>query len=515
MSNNEKKIGDGLKKAGGAMGKVLRLLHIRPIEGGLEVTDQLLRLAYFDGTVWQFRAVRIEPGVSESGKIKDEFAFAAALAALRSQIPELANKESAMNVIISLGAASIYNQIFNLPLITGSNFETAVKLNLQMSSSVIAAEAYSGWEVISRNEAAGRVEVLGAFADRSVVDAMTGALFSAGFVVTAVESKALAIARMMREYGSGLDPEKSYLVAIIDDSGLDFIIVRHGRLCFEYMDPWRDIADKKGEITLDRFKHAFALDLRQVVNFYRQHWTDPLAAIGLSGDTFVVEARSVIEATEPMLVFSLEDALGGSVPNAWIVALGSGLRGATVRNKDHEITFLGGGAKKLFENSKVINFLSFWRVAVPVVLAILLGVFIVTNVFLQTTESNDATYSASIVSVGAGTAKEMTDLVAQANAFNNSVAMIASTEASPTLRYSLISAIANAASATGVVVTRITLQSDTQPILVAGQATSESAILAFKSAIEQVPNFDSVNLPLAGVQGSGSSFSFSMTFSEK
>ena len=109
--------------------------------------------------------------------------------------------------------------------------------------------------------------MLGAFADRAIVDTMTGALFSAGFVVTAVESKALAIARMMREYGSGLDPEKSYLVAIIDDSGLDFIIVRRGKLCFEYMDPWRDIADKKGEITFDRFKHAFALDLRQVIEF--------------------------------------------------------------------------------------------------------------------------------------------------------------------------------------------------------------------------------------------------------
>jgi hypothetical protein len=515
MSNNEKKIDKGLRKVGGAMGKLLQFLHIRPVQGGLEITDQLLRLAYFDGTVWQFRAVRIEPGVSEGGKIKDEFAFAAALAALRSQIPELANKENTMNVIISLGAASIYNQIFNLPLITGGNFETAVKLNLQMSSSVIAAEAYSGWEVISRSETTGRVEVLGAFADRAIVDAMTGALFSAGFVVTAVESKALAIARMMREYGSGLDPEKSYLVAIIDDSGLDFIIVRRGRLCFEYMDPWRDIADKKGEITLDRFNHAFALDLRQVVNFYRQHWTEPLAAIGLSGDTFVVEARAVIEATEPMLVFLLEDALGGTVPNAWIVALGSGLRGAVTGNKDREITFLGTGAKRLFENSRILNFLSFWRVAVPVVLAVLLGVFVIADIFLQTTENNDATYSASIISVGAGTNKEMADLVSLANAFNNSVAMISSTEASSNSRYAIINVISSAAAASNITITRITLQSDSEPILVAGQATSEDSILAFKSAIEQTPNFGAVNLPLAGIQGSGSSFSFSMTFSEK
>lgn len=514
MSNNEKKIGDGLRKIGGAMDKLLRFLHIRPVTGGLEVTDQLLRLAYFDGTAWQFRAVRVEPGVLDGGKIKDEFAFAAALASLRSQIPELANKNGTMNVIVSLGAVSIYNQIFNLPLIAGEGFETAVRLNLQMSSSAVAAEAYSGWEIISRNEAAGRVEVLGAFADRAIVDAMTGALFSAGFVVTAVESKALAIARMMREYGSAIDPAKSYLIAIIDDSGLDFIIVRRGRLCFEYMDPWRDIADKKGEITLDRFKHSFALDLRQVVNFYRQHWTEPLAAIGLSGDSLVAEARAVIETTEPTLVFLLEDGLGGTVPNAWIVALGSGLRGAASGSKDREITFLGGGAKRLFENSRVLNFLSFWRVAVPVVLAILLGVFVLADVFLQTTENNDATYSASIVSVGAGTNKEMSGLVSQANIFNSSVAMIASTEPSNP-RYAMIETISNAAAASGIVITHITLQSDTEPISVSGQAQSEDAILAFKSTIEQIPNFTSADLPLAGIQGSGSSFTFSMTFSEK
>ena len=206
----------------------MRFLRIRPITGGLEVTDQLLRLAYFDGGTWQFCATRIEPGVSEGGKIKDEPAFLAALAALGSQVPKFAEKDSVMNVVVSLGAASIYNQIFNLPFLTGENFTTAMKLNLQMTSSVNAAETYSGWEIINRNEASGRIEILGAFADRAMVDTMTNTLFLAGFVATTVESKALAVARMMREYGSGIDLKKSYLIAIIDDSGLDFIIVRPG-----------------------------------------------------------------------------------------------------------------------------------------------------------------------------------------------------------------------------------------------------------------------------------------------
>ncbi len=514
MSNNEKKLG-GLKRVKNIAEKVMRFLRIRPIVGGLEITDQLIRLAYFDGAAWQFRAVRIEPGVSEGGKIKDDFAFAAALAALRSQIPELAKKNSTMNVVVSLGAAPIYNQIFDLPLIKGENFETAVRLNLQMSSLVDAAETYSGWEMINQNESTGRAEVLGAFADRAMVNAMTGALFSAGFVATAVESKALAIARTMREYRSGFGSEKSYLVATIDDSGLDFAIIRRGKLCFEYMSPWRDIADEKGEITLEKFKQAFTLNLRQVMNFYRQHWTDPVQAIGLSGDALMAEARTVIEAVEPMPAFLLEDVLGGTVPNAWIAVLGSGLRGAAPRSKDREITFLGEGARELFENNMVLDFLSFWRVTIVVVFGILLCVFIFTNIFLGTTENNIATSLASITSAGADTKKEMADLMSKAVSFNKSVAMIATEETSSTLRYALVNAISSAASKSNITITRITLQSDDKPILVAGQAQSEDAILAFKSSIEQMSNFGPVNLPLAGIQGSGNSFSFSMTFSEK
>jgi hypothetical protein len=400
-------------------------------------------------------------------------------------------------------------------LITGESFNTAMRLNLQMSSSVEATEAYSGWEVINRNESTGRVEVLGAFADRAMVDAVTNVLFSAGFVTVAVESKALAVARTLREYGSGIDFEKPYLAAIIDDSGLDFIILRHGRLCFEYMSPWRDIMDEKGEITLSKFKQAFTLNLHQVVNFYRQHWTKPITAIGISGEFFVDDARAVIGETEPMPVFLLEDSFNGAVPGAWIVALGSGLRAAMPRNKDKEITFLGAGAKELFENSSVLDFLSFWRVAVPVVFGILVAAFVVTDIFLQTTENSAATYSASVISVGANTKREMADLVSQANAFNGSVGMIASVESSLVPRYALLNTISSAAADNNVTITRITLQTDAAPIMVSGQAQSEDAILAFKSSMEHLSNFGSISLPLEGIQGNGTSYSFSVTFSEK
>ena len=375
MSNNEGKIEKGLRETSSMVNRLLRVLRIRPVTGGLEVTDQLFRLAYFDGSTWQFRAIRIEPGICEGGRIKDKAAFNSALASLRSQVPELVRKNSTMNVVVSLGATSMYNQILSLPLVKGEGFGTAVRLNLQMSSPTDMAQVYSGWEIINRDESVGRAEVLGAFADRSIVDEMTKALFDVGFMAVAVESKAFAIARVVREYGPGFDQKKSYIIAIIDDSGLDFLIIRNGRLCFEYMNPWQDIADEKGTVTIEKFTQAFTLGLRQVLNFYRQHWRDPVAGIGLSGESLVAESSAAIEAMESIPIFLLEDAIGRAVPDTWIGAFGSGLRGVASRSKDREITFLGEGAKELFENSRILDFLSFWRVAVPVVFSVLLLVF--------------------------------------------------------------------------------------------------------------------------------------------
>ena len=105
--------------------------------------------------------------------------------------------------------------------------------------------------------------------------------------------------------------------------------------------------------------------------------------------------------------------------------------------------------------------------------------------------------------------------MAQATVVNNSVAMISSIESSSTSQYALIGTITDAASKNNVTLTRVTLQSDGTPILVAGEAQDEAAISTFKSAIEQTPGFTSVDLPLQGIQSSGSQYTFSMTFSGK
>ena len=65
---------------------------------------------------------------------------------------------------------------------------------------------------------------------------------------------------------------KSYLLLDIDNSGIDFLIIRKGKLYFEYASRWNDLADQKGQIYVTKFKEALEADMRQVMNFYTQHW---------------------------------------------------------------------------------------------------------------------------------------------------------------------------------------------------------------------------------------------------
>jgi len=63
--------------------KLLSLLRVRVVAGGLEISDQVLRLVYFDGKVLQMAAVVLGPGVMEKGAIKDATAFVDALHAVK------------------------------------------------------------------------------------------------------------------------------------------------------------------------------------------------------------------------------------------------------------------------------------------------------------------------------------------------------------------------------------------------------------------------------------------------
>ena len=123
---------------------ILSFLRVRAVTGGLEISDQVLRLVYFNKKGGETAAVRLEPGILENGVVKNPEAFKAALALLRSKVAEIHAPSQKINVVVSLGSVNIYSQVFNLPVLQGADLEKAIELNVQMLSPIDIAQAYSG-----------------------------------------------------------------------------------------------------------------------------------------------------------------------------------------------------------------------------------------------------------------------------------------------------------------------------------------------------------------------------------
>jgi hypothetical protein len=491
--------------------KLLSFLRIRALAAGLEVSDQVLRFVYSDRGKWKTEAVRLAPGVLSKGVIKDAPAFAAALQGLRAKLPIARRKGKKMNVIVSLSSVNMYSQVFTLPLMEGEDLDKAINLNIQMVSPVDVSHVYYDWQFLGRDDVSLRSEIATAFVGKGIVDTMVQALYAAGFVTVGVESRALALVRILREKGTGMDVSKSYLLLDIDNSGIDFLIVRKGMLYFEYANQWADIADEKGQVSVAKFEEMLAASLRQVMNFYTQHWPEPLAGIIFSAVAFREEAEHAVKESTSLPIIPFTLSMDEPIPPEWSVAFGCALRGSNANLKDKEINLSGEEALDTFHEEQLLNFMSLWRVLVPAVLGFLIIILFLADSFLNTIRSGIESQAA--FTHQGSESSEIAALEASSTAFNQSVALVSGTEAQINRNYLMIGDIDDMAAANSVSVTHISFQAANTPILVAGIAQSTEQITAFKAAIQGDYHFGTVTLPLLSIQQNGQGgYSFSMTF---
>lgn len=489
--------------------KFLALLRVSTVVGGMEISDNYLRFAYFDGRNWKTNSARLEHGVMEGGKIKDYAKFVEALKTLKEKVFGKRDVKKRISAVVSLSSINIYSQVFSLPIIEGENLDKAIQLNVQMVSPVEAAQAYSGWQLVGRDQDALRLEILSAFIERGTVDEVSRALFDGGFLIVALESRALALSRVFREQGGGVDPDRSYIMMSIDGSGIDFLIIRRGQLYFEYFNPWRDIMDEGGQVSMDMFKAAVLRSLHQVMNFYGQHWSDAISGVVLSATALGDEAAAIIGENFSLPVGRLRLKAGDMSPD-WYIALGCSLRGLLPRGEDKELSLLGIGAEEEFRREQLVSFLKFWRLAAPVALGILIITFFLADLFLiQTRKSLDLRL---LTVIPTEQITESETLLAEAREFNAVVSMIRSVQENYLQKNRITEKIVNFMDTSRLSLTDLGFQSAGQPITLSGRGSSEDQILSFRRLLEDDPQFVDINLPITGIVSEAGVVSFSMTF---
>lgn len=492
--------------------KLLSWLRIRTVVAGLEIGDDIIRLAYFDQKAWQLHAVRLEPGVMEAGRIKDPVKLAAALAALRveSKIVK-GNKTKKISVVVSLSSTNLYSQVLSLPVMSGDALVKAVDLNLQMASPGEAGKTYSGWEVVGKDESISRLDVLSAFVDKEVVDDIVKELFTAGFLAMAVEPRSIALTRILREKGSGIDEKKPYLFLGIDNTGIDFLVIRNGLPYFEYNNPWKDIAGNNGEISLEKFEEELAASLRQVINFYSQHWAEPIGAVIIAATALRESIEKTVAATAAFPAVRLTLEMGQSISPEWLVCIGCSLRGAGSKNKEGEISLLGADWESQFQEEQIFQFVRFWQVLMPIVFGILVAVFFGVDAFVGATKSSIE--SGSQFTLNAAQTSETIALEASSTQFNDLVAMAQAAESSTSETYIFLGTLQSLAATDGITITQLSYPGGSQMISLNGSSPSEDRIIAFKTGVTGLSGFSDITLPLTSVQDNGGTYAFQMTLS--
>ncbi len=486
--------------------KLLSWVRIRQAIGGLEISDGVLRYAKWNGSAWMTSALRLPPGILSGGRVQDKAGFLAALTEFRGQI--LNGRKGALDVVASLGSMNVYSQVFSLPLIEGQNLEKAIQLNLQMSSPDKSKESYSGWQTIGEDQAAVRLEILSAFVSKEVVDELNGLLKQAGFMVHSLEPRAFSVARAVRVLGDGFDAKGSYLCVVLDEEGMEFIVLRRNQLYFQYFMSWSDVAQGEKEVSDERFRSALLRSFNQVFNFYTSHWGEPLTAVWLAGSAL---RDKVLETLQPNFQLPFQDLRlrDMELDPEWLVVLGSALRGYLPQAEDKEISLLGISAQEEFREHQILNFLGFWNVLLPVSLSVMLLVLGGADFFLRSSAED---LKERVVASSGTQVQEMNALQARLTQFNRSVTLIDQVMRETPPLYRILDSLIQIMRQNRITPVRLTMNGSGSANLNA-MADSEENIAAFAEALRGNARYSNVNYPLNEIRSSPQGSSFTMTFS--
>ncbi len=473
----------------------LRFLNPPPRINGLEITDSKLRYVMMNDGKVKHLSYRLPGGVVEGGRVQDKAKFTSALIEFHKQITRLSKP---INVIVSISASNVYTQIFNLPYVAKQKLEEAAQLNLQMISPIDIRSAYSDWEMVG--ETKGRqtkMELMGAFVSSQIINDLMASLEEAGFIVVAIESVPLSLARIMREL-SDKDITEPHLMFSLSMDGLDFFVLRNGKLYFNYFVSWKTLqSEGGGSLSVMAVKKLVVGELRRILNFYTGRWG------GVIKDLLVVSSvsnKEVVTAIEENFDLKIQKLVLPVYPNlspAWLVALGAALRGQLVRSEDIFISLTKVGTEEKFEQSRIISFVGFWRNIVVTVLASILVIFGVFDLFVVSS-LNKAEQQLGVAPKGLEVS-DIEQLENQAKEFNALVDKLAlAKDQSP--RWIPFFGILRNLAGSQIMLTQIRFSTEDKSISLSGRAGSERSVINFKNILVRQDNFEDVSLPLTNIK---------------
>lgn len=483
-----------------------KIINPAPNIGGLEITDFALRFLRIENNKIQQTSLPLPPGIVSGGKIIDKQKLAAALRRLRDQIDSPKKKT---HIVLVIPAVNVYSQSFTMPIVSEKHLKKTAELNLQMVSPIEIQSAYYGYKLIGETRY-GQLEAVSAFAAAEIVDSFLVVLKQAGFEAAAVEFPSLSLARLVKEYGTGFNPDTPYLMINISNDGPDLMIFKNGHIHFNYFVSSLSMHNEIGGRTLtnDHFHDFFSFQVRQILNFYTNRSGLPIQEAIVVNSPIAQELISALRENFSLNVKLLTIGKYNQVAPEWYSVLGAALRGLIPRAKDTFITLTAVGVQEGYNRQIALNFVRMWRNIVIVVLGFMLLVFSAATVFLNlvSASAKKDLENRSLVPLS-----EVQNLHESSQKFNLLVdsALLAQSASDP---WSPILEKIKSLGGQAIMVERLFID-PSMAVLLTGRAANDSSVLAFKKAVEKEPNFKEIVLPLANIKSNADgSVSFNLQF---
>lgn len=485
---------------------LLERLSSKPVVGGLHVTNAGVQYVRLGKKIPETFAFRFPPGVIQDGKIQNVEQFTSVLRELhRSIAPDKSNET--IEVTVALPAGSVFTQSFEIPNIDEEKIEESARLNLQIISPLPAKNAYMSWEMLRTDPE--HFEMLGAFIEKTTLDALRGALIAEHFHPVAFEFPALSLTRLLAQSGSFA--KETVLLLQVTSDGIDLSVVRGGKLYFDYLRSWSSIQGDAKQISRDAFDSIVAEEVRKVVNFSLSRFKESIASAVLVAPGFEKEVTEVLEER-----LRLPSAPLSLVPRelspVWYVAWGAAFRESLETGKEKFINLNYETSADLFFEEHVIGFVNLWRNVFSLVFGFFLIVFAVAAFYLA--GQYRSLEERLVISKNQIDQNLYTDLVAQADSFNQTVAALEKEPRSVAVWHAFFTRLNTAAGKHDIVLQRVDASSLAAPIRVAASAPDNAKTLEFKKALAADPAFFGVDLPLASIkEAPDGSVSFFVNFS--
>ena len=330
-------------------------LSSKPEIGGLEISDSGIQYVSLANGQPKTLSLRFPPGVLKDGRIIDEKQFSKILTDLHNLLqPTKPNNE--IPIIVSLPSSVVYTQVINIPIMDKNKIDESARLNLQMISPMPIADTYMSYEFLG--EAADGYELLGAFAEKALVDKLNNLLNLSRFYSLAFEFPALALARVVhKDVYNGPEP---ILVFQVSSDGLNFLIMKNGALRFGYFRSWSSIQGDKKEMSRNLFDQIVLDEIQKVSNFALSKFRVNLKQVFVIAPGFETEIKNVIASRFVFPVFPL-NLNSYNIAPSWYGALGVALRGTLDRASDEIISLSADSSSQLYYQEQILNFIKVWR----------------------------------------------------------------------------------------------------------------------------------------------------------